>query len=205
MTIMKTAINSAGFFAGVVCLVLLASCASTPKEIIKYKSLTDKKLEPVSRPAEITKLSESELKNQGYSAIGDISVEQVLKECYERCYAAYTCSRTFDSCSDNTFTESPSVVLVRQAAEKGGHVVLLREDNQAGTRSAKKQSAVCNRQRTETRSEYKTVYTQQGSYSQPVERTYTTCEEYQFANGEQTFRRSAGSVWRKLGEKAVTP
>ena len=95
-------------------------------------------------------------------------------------------------------SEIPTDVLTKQAAERGGQMVVLVANNQISTRDAKRSSGICKSTNTETRTEQEPVYTSTGTYYRTVQRRYTTCREYYMERGEQKIKGSNGTVWRKM-------
>jgi hypothetical protein len=180
-------------WTGIGCLILsltlFGACATN--QMVTYKPVIDKTFEPVSR-AEITKSSLEQLKAQGYDKIGEIFSEQVIKECYD----TWLGSRLSD-CSEHSFDEHPTATLLKHAAEKGGHLVLLTMNNDVINREATKNTGICDRERTETQYVNRPVSTLQGYKDNYVWEKRTICERYKHVNGVQTVKKSMGSVWRK--------
>jgi hypothetical protein len=174
----------------ILCLIFFVSCGA--KQFVNYKPSINKQFEPSKQPAEITKLSADQLKAQGYLEIGAITAEQIIKECYD----TWLGSRLAD-CSDHSFNEHPTAALLKDAAEKGGHLVLLTMNNEVINRDATKNTGICERDRTETRTVNRPVSTLKGYKDNYVQERTTICEQYKHVKGVQTIERSSGSVWRK--------
>ncbi|MFH0977454.1 MAG: hypothetical protein V1874_16870 [Spirochaetota bacterium] len=173
-----------------VCLLLFAACSTT--QTVRYTQLIDKKFEPAAKDAEITKLPAEQLSAQGYVKIGEIYSEQVMKECYDSVFGS-----KLTDCSEHTFPENPTQALQKEAAQKGGHVVLLSRDNDISDREATKESGVCERERTETQYVNRPVSTAQGYKDNYVYEKRIICDKFKQLNGIQTVKISSGSVWRK--------
>jgi hypothetical protein len=173
----------------IVSLALFSACAT--HQTVTYKPIIDKTFDSVPR-AEITPLSAEQLQAQGYVKIGEIYAEQVTKECYD----TWLGSRLSD-CSEQRFDEQPTAALLKQAAKKGGQLVLLTMNNGFIDREATRNTGICERERMEQQYVNRPISTLQGYKNNYVLESRRICEHYKQVKGVQTVKKSAGSVWRK--------
>lgn len=201
----KRAVSRAHRSAALIALVsLLSGCATMMGEIketvwwekIDFQSPYTVQLSARDR-ASVSTLTSPRLEADGYISIGTLSVHYGNRRCFP--------DKKGEDCDDKSHNETPTQRLLREAAGKGGDVVVLGSDNQRGTGSATK-AGRCIEWGTQQVPRQKCNYeTTCGAYGCSSRQTYctteyvsqTVCKRSELIYGTEYYHRSSGTVWRK--------
>jgi hypothetical protein len=165
------------------------SCAGS-HEIIKFDPLVKEKYPAREGIAVKGENNEKFYLKNGYIKLGNLSVKQIRKIC-------------FDNCETINHTSESTAVLLKNASQNGGDLVLITQDKVTGSEKAVKNGKCI---RSHQVSELQQTWHQaapgsgQVSYSTSKVVYRTVCDEYEIINGTQEFIISSGSVWRKISD-----
>lgn len=185
-------------------VLLLSGCGTMMGEIkeavwwekIDFQSPYTVQLSARDR-ATATTLSVARLEQDGYISVGTLSVHYGNRRCFP--------DKKGEDCDDKSHGDSSTQRLLREAAGKGGDVVLLTLDNQRGTGSATKTGRCLEwgtQQVPRQKCNYETTCNKWGCSSR---QTYCTteyvsqsvCKRSELIYGTEYYVRSSGTVWRQ--------
>ena len=168
------------------CAIFSSTITFTPVDGIKDMNLSSREI-----PAKISKESDKVLEAQGYTYIGFVRSEDVVKTCWGDGCRNFTCSDTLPH-------RDTTKEVLEKAAAQGGDLVLLHTDSVRSENSTTK-TGKCT-------GGYSTSYTEQecsGGYGkvarvcQNVTKKRYTCTSWQTDYGRKCTFASAGTVWRQ--------
>lgn len=147
--------------------------------------------------ATVTTLSSAQMERDGYISIGSLSVHYGNRRCFP--------GTKGKECDDKSHSESPSQRLLREAAGKGGDLVLLASDNQRGSGTATKAGRCLEwgtQQVPRSKCNYETTCNKWGCSSRQTYCTteyvsQTVCKRHETIYGTEDYSRSSGTVWRQ--------
>jgi len=179
-------------------LTLLAGCAtfsSGKKEFLPAAWLGEEKPSPRATPSQLTQESEEALKKKGFVAIGYIS-ERVVTGTY------WGSSKPPDKAESRDVTTG----LLREAADRGGDVVILQKNNLAESSSVSKRGrALTWDRRSRTVLYQRSLGSGKGSIQDSKREYYSVPTSWETISGREYSVASSGTVWRhdpELGKKA---
>jgi ankyrin repeat protein len=170
----------------------MGSNAAGKENFAAVEAIADQKLSSRPTPAQITQETEDSLVKRGFVRIGEISVEEVT--------GTYWKSEKIPETVPSRDVTTP---LLRQAAEHGGDLVILKRDNSPDSYQVTKKGKVLTWQR-QSRQEAYQQRSGTGDAGYTAYRTvyYNVPTSWETIQGTEQAVRSAGSVWRNDSELA---
>lgn len=171
-------------------VIILAGFAgpveASKKNFMAAATVEGQKLSPRPNPAQVTQESEEDLIKKGFVRIGEISVEEVT--------GTYWKSEKIPETVPSRDVTTP---LLRQAAEHGGDLVVLKRDNSPDSYQVTKNGKVLTWMR-QSRQEAYQQRSGTGDAGYTAYRTvyYSVPTSWETIQGTEQAVRSVGSVWR---------
>ncbi len=163
-------------------IVWIAGCGAGGRtQSSNFDAATDEHFSSRRQPAQISQAKGEELSKKGYLDIGRLSIDQVIRECWED-------SRT--GCEKKRHRQDATTELLEQAGDKGADIVVLIENNVEKISDLSKQGKCMQR-----------TYDCRWQLNLG-EVCANYCDHYHTVRGKRYTQKSSGTLWRKDSKAA---